>query len=117
MAIQLYAAPIFIEAFQTGKAAIHAEYLIRMLGKLVLNPDNGLVKGLKVLIDSLSAHRLFFRALLRKAAEYRGIAVKKCVMHFIRERAIERRRIEVILSGKHSSLCGTRTTLPDRRLI
>jgi len=113
MAIQLYAAPIFIEAFQTGKAAIYAEYLIRMLGKLVLNPD----KGLKVLIDSLSAHRLFFRALLRKAAEYRGIAVKKCVMHFIRERAIERRRIEVILSGKHSSLCGTRTTLPDRRPI
>jgi hypothetical protein len=24
----------------------------------VLNPDNGLVKGLKVLVDSLSAHRI-----------------------------------------------------------
>jgi hypothetical protein len=58
MAIQLYAVPIFIEAFQTGKVAICAEYGIRMLSKLVLNPDNGLVKGLKVLIDSLSVHRI-----------------------------------------------------------
>ncbi|MDN7183528.1 hypothetical protein M0D69_37070 [Caballeronia sp. SEWSISQ10-4 2] len=58
MAIQLYAAPIFIEAFQTGKAAICVEYGIRVLSKLVLNPDNSLVKGLEVLIDSLSAHRI-----------------------------------------------------------
>jgi hypothetical protein len=113
MAIQLYAAPIFIEAFQTGKAAIYAEYLIRMPRELVLNPDNCLVKGLKVLIGSLSAHRLFFREFRRKAAEYRGMAADECVMHFIRERALERGRIEVILSGRHSLPCDTRTTLPD----
>jgi hypothetical protein len=42
MANQLYAAPIIIEAFQTGKAALLADYGIQSLDEARRSPNNGL---------------------------------------------------------------------------
>ena len=42
MANQLYAAPIIIEAFQTGKAAMLADYEIQPLNEAPWSPNNGL---------------------------------------------------------------------------
>jgi hypothetical protein len=41
MANQLYAAPIIIEAFQTGKGAMRAEWGIQSLNKAATSPNNG----------------------------------------------------------------------------
>jgi hypothetical protein len=41
MANQLYAAPIIIEAFQTGKAELGAGFEIQTLNEAVESPNNG----------------------------------------------------------------------------
>ncbi|WP_156529029.1 hypothetical protein [Caballeronia udeis] len=41
MANQLYAVPIIIEAFQTGKAEMAAEYEIQARSEVALSPNNG----------------------------------------------------------------------------
>jgi hypothetical protein len=41
MANQLYAAPIIIEAFQTGKYELEAEYEIQVPGEVGPSPNNG----------------------------------------------------------------------------
>jgi len=41
MANQLYAVPIIIEAFQTGKAEMGAEYEIQAWSEVALSPNNG----------------------------------------------------------------------------
>jgi hypothetical protein len=41
MANQLYAAPIIIEAFQTGKGAMRAEYEVQSLNEPATSPNNG----------------------------------------------------------------------------
>lgn len=47
MANQLYAAPIIIEAFQTGKAAMLADYEIQSLNEAPRSPNNGLFKAFR----------------------------------------------------------------------
>jgi hypothetical protein len=46
MANQLYAAPIIIEAFQTGKAALPADYGIQSANGTAPSPNNGPGKAL-----------------------------------------------------------------------